>query len=73
MGKITEKIPFLGLTTINPMTNEVHSYCVFYNDQGHETRVMFSEPLGVLSPQEISERKEQLIIVQQADGCFQLR
>lgn len=60
-------------TMINPMTNEVHSYCVFINDQGHETRVMFSESLGVLSPQEISERKEQLIIVQQADGCFQLR
>lgn len=59
-------------TVANPTINEVRSYCAFINDQGVETKVEFSESLGVLRPQEISERKNQLIIVQQSDESFQL-
>ena len=59
-------------TVANPTTNEVRSYCVFINEQGLETKVEFGESLGVLRPQEISERKEQLIVVQQIDGTFEL-
>lgn len=59
-------------TVANPTTNEVRSYCAFINDQGVETKVEFSESLGVLRPQEISERKNQLIIVKQSNGSFQL-
>lgn len=59
-------------TVANPTTNEVRSYCVFINEQGTETKVEYSESLGVLRPQEISERKEQLKVVQRIDGTFEL-
>jgi hypothetical protein len=59
-------------TVANTTTNEVHSYCAFINKQGNETKVEFDKSLGVLRPQEIVERKEQLIVVQRIDGTFEL-
>ena len=59
-------------TMANPTTNEVRSYCVFINEQGKETKVEFGKALGVLRPQEIAEKKEQLIVIQQIDGSFEL-
>ena len=60
-------------TIANPTTNEVHSYCVFTNEQGIETEVQFSQELGPLRPQEISEMKERLVVVQKTDGSFELQ
>lgn len=59
-------------TVANPTTNEVRSYCVFTNEQGIETKVEFGKALGALRPQEIAERKEQLVVVQKLDGSFEL-
>ena len=59
-------------TVANPTTNEVRSFCVFTNEQGIETEVHFSQELGPLRPQEIAERKEQLVVVQKMDGTFEL-
>jgi hypothetical protein len=59
-------------TVANTTTNEVRSYCIFINKQGNETKVEFDKSLGVLRPQEIVERKEQLVVVQKADGSFEL-
>lgn len=59
-------------TVANPDTNEVHSFCVFTNEQGIETRVEFGESLGPLRSQEIAERKEQLKVLQKTDGSFEL-
>ncbi len=59
-------------TVANPTTNEVRSFCVFTNEQGIETVVQFSQELGPLRPQEIAERKEQLVVVQKMDGTFEL-
>lgn len=59
-------------TVANPTTNEVRSYCVFTSKQGIETKVEFGKTLGVLRPQEIAERKEQLMVVQRMDGTFEL-
>lgn len=60
-------------TVANATTNEVHSYCVFINKQGNETKVEFDKSLGVLRPQEIVERKEQLVVVQALAGGFELK
>ena len=59
-------------TVANPTTNEVRSYCAFVNEQGMETKVEFGKTLGVLRPQEIADRKEQLMVVQRIDGTFEL-
>ena len=59
-------------TVANPITNEVHSFCVFTNEQGIETKVEFGKSLGPLSPQEIADRKEQLVVLQKEDGSFDL-
>lgn len=59
-------------TVANPTTDEVRSYCVFVSEQGMETKVEFGKTLGVLRPQEIAERKEQLMVVQRMDGTFEL-
>ena len=59
-------------TVANPTTNEVHSYCAFIGKQGVEINVEFGQSLGVLRPQEIVERKEQLMVVQRVDGTFEL-
>ena len=59
-------------TVANPTTNEVCSYCAFVNEQGMETKVEFGKTLGVLRPQEIADRKEQLMVVQRIDGTFEL-
>lgn len=59
-------------TVANPTTNEVRSFCVFTNEQGMETEVQFAKELGPLRPQEIAERKEQLVVVQKLDGTFEL-
>ncbi len=59
-------------TVANTNTNEVRSFCVFINKQGNETKVEFDKSLGVLRPQEIVERKEQLVVVEKADGSFEL-
>lgn len=59
-------------TVANPTTNEVRSFCVFTNEQGIEIEVHFSQELGPLRPQEIVERKEQLVVVQKMDGTFEL-
>lgn len=59
-------------TVANPTTNEVRSFCVFTNEQGIEIEVHFSQELGPLRPQEIAERKEQLVVVQKMDGTFEL-
>ena len=59
-------------TVANPTTNEVRSYCAFVSEQGTETKVEFGNTLGVLRPQEIAERKEQLMVVQRIDGTFEL-
>ncbi len=60
-------------TVANPTTNEVHSFCAFINEQGIETKVEFGKTLGVLRPQEIVERKDQLVVVQKLDGSFELK
>ena len=60
-------------TVANPTTNEVRSYCAFVSEQGMETKVEFDKSLGVLRPQEIAERKEQLVVVQTLDGGFELK
>ena len=60
-------------TVANPTTNEVHSFCAFINEQGIETKVGFGKTLGVLRPQEIVERKDQLVVVQKLDGSFELK
>lgn len=59
-------------TVANPTTNEVRSFCVFINEQGKETIVEFGKALGVLRPQEIAEKKEQLKVVQLSNGSFEL-
>ncbi len=59
-------------TMANPTTNEVHSFCVFTNEQGTETKVEFGKSLGPLRPQEITERKEQLVVVQKLDEDYEL-
>lgn len=81
-GNLVNRFPLLDFaqqhgkmqvkTVANPTTNDVRSYCVFINEQGTETKVEFGESLGVLRPQEISERKEQLEVVQRLDGTFEL-
>ena len=60
-------------TVANPTTNEVRSFCAFTNEQGVETKVEFCTSLGSLRPQEIAERKEQLVVVQKLDGGFELK
>lgn len=59
-------------TVVNTTTDEVFSFCVFTNEQGIETKVQFAKDMGTLRPQEIAERKEQLVVVQKLDGSFEL-
>ena len=59
-------------TVVNTTTDEVFSFCVFTNEQGVETKVQFAKDMGTLRPQEIAERKEQLVVVQKLDGSFEL-
>lgn len=59
-------------TVVNTTTDEVFSFCVFTNEQGIETKVQFANDMGTLRPQEIAERKEQLVVVQKLDGSFEL-
>lgn len=56
---------------INSETQETFKSCIFTKDNT-KTYVAFSSKLGVLTPKEIVERKNSLIVVQLDSGMYSL-
>lgn len=58
----------------NSDTGEIFKSCIFTdpNDSTNKTFVAFSSKLGVLSPQEIKEQKDDLQVVELESGNFSL-
>lgn len=56
---------------VNSETQEHFKSCIFTKDS-NKTYVAFSSKLGVLTPKEIVERKNSLIVVQIDSGMYSL-
>lgn len=59
-------------TFVNKETGDSFTSCVFTNEKGNKTFVSFSTKLGELTPEEIENRKDELLIVKNKSGKYNL-
>lgn len=59
-------------TFINKKTNEVFKSCIFTDGSGDRCFVNFSSNLGELTPSQISEKKNELQVVELESGNYVL-
>lgn len=59
-------------TFVNKETGDPFTSCVFTNENGNKTFVSFSTKLGELTPEEIEDRKDELLIVKNKSGKYNL-
>lgn len=59
-------------TFVNKETGDPFTSCVFTNEKGNKTFVSFSTKLGELTPEEIENRKDELLIVKNKSGKYNL-